>query len=109
MTTISEFPPFYTQQPNGTTLSQQLSLWQRHILATCKQRRQFKLSYSDDIWANDKIKRAASKDFIGAILESIVKDGVAAFTDASKDSVWVYWRSLAEWSEIVYDYASTAI
>ncbi|TIA91191.1 hypothetical protein E3P81_02163 [Wallemia ichthyophaga] len=104
MTTISEFPPFYTQQPNGTTLAQQLSLWQRHILATCKQRRQFKLSYSDDIWANDKIKRAASKDFIGAILESIVKDGVAAFTDASKDSVWVYWRSLAEWSEIVYDY-----
>lgn len=49
----------------------------------------------------------ASKEFVGVILESMVKDGVAGFTDASKDSVWVYWRSLAEWSEIVYDYVSS--
>ncbi|TIB77754.1 ESCRT-II complex, vps25 subunit [Wallemia mellicola] len=104
MTTIIDFPPFYTQQPNVETLSQQLQLWLQHILKVCKQRRQFQLSMSDDIWTNEKIQRAANREFITVILDSLVKNGLATYTDTTKESVWVYWRTLAEWAAVLYDH-----
>lgn len=30
--------------------------------------------------------------------------GLATYTDTTKESVWVYWRTLAEWAAVLYDH-----
>lgn len=111
--TYASFPPFYTLQPNLTTRARQLVLWSNLITTYCAYHRTFKLSLSSlpsDLFANPSIHRALSQPDIRTTLDwlSESQNGgrIEWIAPASRgersSSCWVYWKTLAEWADLIY-------
>ncbi|GAB7325375.1 hypothetical protein MBLNU13_g09413t1 [Cladosporium sp. NU13] len=111
--TYTTFPPFYTLQPNLTTRARQLTLWSQLILAYAAHNRLYRLSISSPppaLFANPAIHRALSEPDIRAVLDHMAQpaNGVRVewISSASRGersaSCWVFWRSLAEWADMIY-------
>ena len=71
---LSEFPPFYTLQPNLDTKNKQLNLWKEYILQISLKNRLWILDYK--IFKNSKINRSCSPEFINLIIEELVNSGI---------------------------------
>lgn len=113
--TYTSFPPFYTLQPNLTTRARQLTLWSQLILSYATHNRIFRLSLSSpppDLFANPAIHRALSEPDIRNVLDHMalpangariewIPSGGGSKAERSA-SCWVYWRSLAEWADLIY-------
>ena len=115
--TYTTFPPFYTLQPNLTTRARQLTLWSQLILAYAAHNRLYRLSISSPppaLFANPSIHRALSEPDIRAVLDYMAQPANGARVEwissgsgsASRGersaSCWVFWRSLAEWADMIY-------
>ena len=109
----TSFPPFYTLQPNLTTLDRQLSLWSSLILSYCTYHRLYKLSLSSpppNLFTNPTISRSLSPQAIRKVLDYMSRPENGSRIDwiapASKgeqsSSCWVLWKSLGEWADVVY-------
>lgn len=112
------FPPFFTLQPNVTTLSTQLNLWFDLILSYCKHYRQFKLSVStivnSPLFNNGAIGRRLDVVSIRRVLnhmtsaegdrraEWAVTPGAKSKTVDEQSVVWIYWKRPEEWGECVF-------
>ncbi|KAI9790286.1 MAG: hypothetical protein M1816_005311 [Peltula sp. TS41687] len=55
------YPPFYTLQPNTTSLQAQLSTWSTIIQTYCRHHRLFKLSLSDTLETDLLVNRALNR------------------------------------------------
>ena len=113
--TYTTFPPFYTLQPNLTTRARQLSLWSQLILSYAAHYRLFRLSLSSpppDLFANQSIHRGLSEPDIRAVLDHMALPlngsrvewipAAGGSRGERSASCWVYWRTLAEWADLIY-------
>jgi ESCRT-II complex subunit VPS25 len=114
--TYTTFPPFYTLQPNLTTRARQLTLWSQLILAYAAHNRLYRLSLSSPpptLFANPAIHRALSEPDIRAVLDHMaqpangariewIPSGSGSGSRGSSASCWVFWRTLAEWADMIY-------
>ncbi|KAL1586986.1 hypothetical protein WHR41_03989 [Cladosporium halotolerans] len=106
----TSFPPFYTLQPNLTTRARQLALWTNLILSYAAHARLFRLSLSAppaNLLSNPTLHRALSEPDTRAVLDHMVQQGRAEWIPAASRAerpaaVWIYWRSLAEWADLIY-------
>lgn len=131
MTTAFEFPkihtfiPFYTKQPNATVLNNQLDSWCEILLNYCQHYKITSMSpltgkiihsqlEDDDIkdipplFENKEIKRVANDEFKTLIFKHLIliQNKAELKNPKSPESgVFVYWRSLAEWAQVVYSFA----
>lgn len=111
----TSFPPFYTLQPNLTTRARQLELWSSLITTYCAHHRLFKLSLSfppADLFHNSAIKRSLKANDIRTVLDHMSQpangpliEWIAPATRGEQtNTCFVYWRSLSEWADTIYDW-----
>lgn len=111
--TYTTFPPFYTLQPNLTTRARQLTLWSQFILSYAAHNRLYRLSLSSppaDLFANPAIHRALSEPDIRSVLDHMALpangarvEWISAGAKGERSaSCWVFWRTLAEWADLIY-------
>ncbi|KAG6010695.1 hypothetical protein E4U21_005194 [Claviceps maximensis] len=108
------FPPFFTPQPNLTTLHAQQTKWSSLILSYARHHRLFKLSLSSasqtELFHNARINRRLSTRDIQAIIDFMRKDGRAEYASASasasagRDVVFLYWKKPDEWAAVIERY-----
>ncbi|EEQ46472.1 ESCRT-II complex subunit VPS25 [Candida albicans P78042] len=118
---IYSFPPFYTQQPNTTVLNQQLDSWVSIILHYCEYYRitslsiegipkhsqlEVPLSSLSSIFINKTINRQVNSDFQKLIVKHLIHNKKAEFINPKKPElgVYIYWRSLVDWGDLLYQY-----
>ncbi|XP_055378232.1 vacuolar protein-sorting-associated protein 25 [Condylostylus longicornis] len=101
------FPPFFTLQPHAETKDQQISVWSNLILKYHKHKNQSQLNVNDDneLFHNEKLNRKLKIDARQVILETLTKTGHAAPLDKKKDQWEIYWHTLDEWANIIYNWA----
>lgn len=103
------FPPFFTIQPHSETKAKQLEAWQTLITDYLKATKQSTIdireSHSSPLFHNAEISRKLSQEAILTILEDMSKNGRAAPIDKSKNLWEIYWHSLDEWGNMVYNWA----
>ncbi|XP_013188511.2 vacuolar protein-sorting-associated protein 25 isoform X2 [Amyelois transitella] len=105
------FPPFFTIQPHTETRTKQLEAWQQLIAeysqATKQSTIDIRESQNCPLFNNTKINRKLSQEAILTILEYMSKTGRAAAVDKSKNVWEIYWHSLDEWGNMIYNWASS--
>ncbi len=115
---IHSFPPFYTLQPNTTTLQSQLTTWSTVIRNYCRHHRLFRLSLSDQLntplFFNRTLGKRLKEDDARRVLEfmwekeasaepvAATAGGTAVKGKGSKVDVWwIWWRKPEEWAGII--------
>ncbi|KAH0276220.1 ESCRT-II complex, vps25 subunit, partial [Aureobasidium melanogenum] len=100
------FPPFYTLQPNQSTLLRQLSLWSQLIQSYCSHHHTFKLSVSSTaslpLFSNQKIHRSLDALSIKKVLDFMASsegEHRAEYAGKEKSTAWIWWKSASEWAE----------
>ncbi|KAK6006560.1 hypothetical protein QM012_006970 [Aureobasidium pullulans] len=100
------FPPFYTLQPNQSTLLRQLSLWSQLIQSYCSHHKTFKLSPSTatslSLFSNSKIHRSLDALSIKKVLDYMASpegEFRAEYIGKEKSTAWVWWKSASEWAD----------
>ncbi|CAN3372635.1 vacuolar protein-sorting-associated protein 25 [Diutina rugosa] len=119
---LHSYPAFYSKQRNLTILDYQLEGWTQLILDYCRHfkvtsltiqgRPKYSQSESDldrlpSIFENKTIDRVVTQQFRQEIFRHMVQKQVAATVTPGKfdQGIYVYWRSLDEWGEMLYDHA----
>ncbi|KAL1413447.1 hypothetical protein Q8F55_001214 [Vanrija albida] len=87
------FPPFFTLQPNPSTLAHQLKLWTEIVLGWARHDRVFAVNADSPdagaVFANRAIGRHASPE-----------------PPKQASSYLIFWRKPEEWGQIIYDWVS---
>ncbi|KAF9420228.1 hypothetical protein HW555_003449 [Spodoptera exigua] len=96
-------------QPHSETRAKQLEAWQQLITEYLKTTKQSTIdireSQNSPLFNNTEINRKLSQEAILTILEDMAKTGRAAPVDKSKNIWEVYWHSLDEWGNLIYNWA----
>ncbi|CAK9441532.1 uncharacterized protein LODBEIA_P54000 [Lodderomyces beijingensis] len=121
---IHSFPPLYTKQPNQSIHQQQLETWSHIILLYCEFYKITSLTSTGTpkhttsttrnvsafppIFTNNAINRSVNLEFKTAIFNHMISTKRAELIDHKKPhmGMFIYWRSIAEWGQILYDYVS---
>ncbi|EDK45890.1 conserved hypothetical protein [Lodderomyces elongisporus NRRL YB-4239] len=122
---IHTFPPLYTKQPNQTIQQQQLESWTNIILSYCEfykitsltsegqprhsqlfSKAQFNLFPL--LFENKSINRHVNADFKTTILTHLIHTKKAEYINLKRPElgIFIYWRSVVDWGNILYDYIS---
>lgn len=102
------YKPFFTRQINEQTWLTQYNEWKSLVLRFCKHRRIFRLVASFETtqsapFTNAEIKRTLPLECMLEIFGKMVNEGLAEWLEPQSEKVLlVYWRSLADWAEILY-------
>lgn len=98
-------------QPHAETRSKQIEAWQQLITEYLKTTKQSTIDVRESqncpLFNNVTINRKLSQESLLIILEEMGKTGRAAPVDKSKNVWEVYWHSLDEWGNMVYNWASS--
>lgn len=124
---IHSFPPLFTSQPNATILQNQLNSWSEIILAYCQhysitsmsidgsvlycQNEELRIEDLPPLFENKLISRAVSEDFKQTIFKHLIhKLNKAEYINSKKPELGllIYYRSLVEWSKVLYDYVENS-
>lgn len=124
---IHSFPPLYTNQPNATISTHQLDSWCQIILQYCEHYKitsmaidgTVKYSQIQDLdteklpplFEKPEISRSANNEFKKIIINYLIhKLNKAEYIDPKKPElgVFIYWRTLVEWSELLYSFVDKA-
>ncbi|KFD68200.1 hypothetical protein M514_06173 [Trichuris suis] len=127
------FPPFFTLQPNVETRRRQLEAWASLVLKYAEEKKISQLVVLDaqqcELFHNVKLNRKLNLDGITSVLDCLrdkeklvferrslnVSITLAFAWNALSRVIWldkqrsrcrIYWKSPAEWAELVYDWAS---
>jgi len=115
--TYYSFPPFFTLQPNLTTLARQLELWSALIQSYCAHNHIFRLSLSaaasSPLFTNSSLNRRLDLLSIRRVLDYMattegdrraewVSVGKKAKDAADKSTAWIYWKRPEDWADLVY-------
>ncbi|EDW02097.1 vacuolar protein-sorting-associated protein 25 [Drosophila grimshawi] len=101
------FPPFFTLQPHEETRQKQFKVWTDLFLKYLKHNNKFTLGINDQtspLFCNESINRRLSPEFIQLILEQLQQTGHAAPLDKKRQEWQVYWHTLEEYGNMVYDW-----
>ncbi|XP_017837238.1 vacuolar protein-sorting-associated protein 25 [Drosophila busckii] len=101
------FPPFFTLQPHEETRQQQLKVWADLFLKYLKHTNKFTLSINDQslpLYYNESINRRLSPELLLQVLEQLQRSGHAAPLDKRRQEWQVYWHTLEEYGNLVYDW-----
>ena len=100
----SDFPPFFTLQPNDAIRATQLEEWGKLLLADCKARGLSILSpYREwSLWENPALRRALPEDGRRLVLEALVAQGRAMWADDARVGARVLWLRVDEWAAKLY-------
>lgn len=119
---IHSFPPLYTKQPNATIGTHQLDSWCQIILDYCEHYKVTSLTqqggvrYSQlaesidelpSLFSNKEINRTVNDDFKSLIFNHLInKLKKAEYINIKQPElgIYVYWRSLTEWSQLLHDF-----
>ncbi|KAL6256323.1 hypothetical protein P5V15_012440 [Pogonomyrmex californicus] len=88
------FPPFFTLQPHADTRAKQIAAWKSLVLEYYRITKQ----------AIVDIRRLPSEAVL-MILEELGKSGNASPLDKTKQRWLIYWHTLEEWGDIIYNWA----
>ncbi|XP_040170287.1 vacuolar protein-sorting-associated protein 25 [Anopheles arabiensis] len=101
------FPPFFTVQVHAKTKEQQLATWKELVLNYQKHEGQALLNIAEDAppFVNRELARKLSPEARLWVMEELARTGHAATADKRKQQWEVYWHTLDEWSNILYDWA----
>ncbi|WVR04781.1 hypothetical protein IAU60_001793 [Kwoniella sp. DSM 27419] len=107
---IWSFPPFFTLQPNPSTLTHQLEMWRSLVLRWAKHDRIFEVSVDGELGAvfeNKGIKRRLLPPSMKKVLQEMVKNGEAAPDPPKQDTRYLlYWRKPDEWGDLIYTWVT---
>ncbi|WRT64603.1 uncharacterized protein IL334_001536 [Kwoniella shivajii] len=107
---IWSFPPFFTLQPNPSTLSHQLELWRTLVLKWAKHERVYEVNVDGEVggvFDNKKIKRQLLPPSMKRLLTEMVKNGEAAPDPPKQDTKYLlYWRKPDEWGDLIYTWVT---
>ncbi|CDW78292.1 UNKNOWN [Stylonychia lemnae] len=96
-------------QLNYDTRERQMKMWSDLILAYSKSKGLYSISlgelYNSPITQNSEINRRLSMDSILQVSEWMTKNKFADFASASKEKIFVYWRSVQEVAEAIFKWA----
>ncbi|TKA32329.1 hypothetical protein B0A54_14480 [Friedmanniomyces endolithicus] len=115
------FPPFYTLQPNHSTLARQLLLWSTLLTSYAAHTHLFKLSLSSpppDLFSNATLHRSLKQSDIRQILDYMALPANGSKIEwlpppasssgrkggEQSSTCWVWWRSAGEWADRVYEW-----
>ncbi|KAL4933926.1 ESCRT-II subunit protein VPS25 [Aspergillus undulatus] len=117
------FPPFFSLQPNATTLARQLQHWSSLIQSWCRHNRIYKLSLVDAIesppFRNPELKKQLSLADARTVLDWMSRgdeEGVtgggggrrAEWVDGpAKTMVWIWWRRPEEWAAVIAEWVES--
>ncbi|XP_015180277.1 PREDICTED: vacuolar protein-sorting-associated protein 25 [Polistes dominula] len=103
------FPPFFTLQPHADTKAKQLEAWKSLVLEYYRITKQAIIDvrevHSSPLFNNSAINRKLPSEVVLIILEELSKTGNAMPLDKTKQRWLVYWHTLEEWGDIIYNYA----
>ncbi|WWC59654.1 uncharacterized protein I303_102214 [Kwoniella dejecticola CBS 10117] len=104
---IWSFPPFFTLQPNPSTLAHQLELWRALVLRWAKYERVFEVSVDGnelgEVFENKRIKRKLLTPSLRRLLTEMSKNGEAAPDPPKQDNRYsIYWKKPDEWADLIY-------
>ncbi|PQE25570.1 vacuolar -sorting-associated protein [Rutstroemia sp. NJR-2017a BBW] len=112
------FPPFFTLQPQSSTLHAQLQKWSSLILAYHSHYRIFRLSISaslnSELFYNARINRRLDEKGVREVLEFMKREGRAEGVAAAGKAVprdakegdvyWIWWRKPEEWARALEEW-----
>ncbi|XP_066994490.2 vacuolar protein-sorting-associated protein 25 [Anabrus simplex] len=102
------FPPFFTLQPNAETRTKQITAWRQLVLeyhsATKQGVLDIREAHKCPLFNNASINRTLSKEGILAVLEDLARTGNADPLDKTKYRWHIYWHTLDEWADIIYQW-----
>nr|XP_019008303.1 uncharacterized protein I206_06859 [Kwoniella pini CBS 10737]OCF47084.1 hypothetical protein I206_06859 [Kwoniella pini CBS 10737] len=106
---IWNFPPFFTLQPNTSTLLHQIEIWRKLIIKYSKYQRIFEIIIDsnelEEIFENKKIKRKLLNPSLKRILQEMSKNGEAAPDPPKQDNRYlIYWKKPDEWADLIYNW-----
>jgi len=105
---IYSLPPFFTLQPIVDTKKKQIELWCNLVLDYIRHYKLSELfiqeSQLSPLFYNKEKNRRLDMETIKIIFDALVTKGNAEWQTLEKQSIYVYWKSPSEWSEIIYKY-----
>jgi len=105
------FPPFYTLQPHTETRARQISVWRNLLLDYFRFTKQCTVDVREaprqPLFSNSAINRKLDTEFIQAILSDLQRTQNAAPLDKQRNLWEVYWHTLEEWGNLIYNYISS--
>ncbi|XP_076283304.1 vacuolar protein sorting 25 [Lasioglossum baleicum] len=103
------FPPFFTLQPHMDTRAKQIAAWKGLILEYYRVTKQSSVdireAHSSPLFNNAAINRKLPSEVVLLVLEELAKSGNASPVDKGKQRWLVYWHTLEEWGEMIYNWA----
>ncbi|KAL4430744.1 hypothetical protein ABPG75_006000 [Micractinium tetrahymenae] len=104
-----QYPPYFTLQPVKETQQKQRLLWKDLILRYCRHHRVFVVSAEDaedfPLFHNPAINRRLTREFKVLLLDDLVRQGSALWSDRAQRAALVLWRAIPEWAELIYRWA----
>lgn len=97
----------FSLQPHEETRQQQLKVWADLFLKYLKHTNKFTIGINDQnlpLLHNESIKRRLPTQFIVSILEHLQKSGHAAPLDKKAQEWQVYWYTLEEYGNMIYNW-----
>ena len=71
--------------------------WEKHIVSLMELKDQYP-------FYNDELKRSLSEEELREIMEFLITRELAKWWDKNKTRLRIYWRSLEEWAEVIYEW-----
>jgi len=111
---IWSFPPFFTLQPNPSTLAHQTSLWTTLILSWARHQRIWTVNCDSpepgEVFLNKAIGRRLLPPAMKQVLGQMVKDGQAVAEPPKQNSTFLlYWRKPEDWGGLIYDWVRAVV
>ncbi|KAJ8264608.1 hypothetical protein GJAV_G00151240 [Gymnothorax javanicus] len=107
---VYNFPPFFTLQPNVDTRQKQLAAWCSLTLSYCRHRKLYTLDVMEaqesPVFNNKKIERKLSMEAIQVVFEELRKKGNLEWIDKNKTRCLIMWRRPEEWGKLIYQWVS---
>lgn len=105
-----QFPPFFTIQPNQETRKAQLSAWRSLVVNYTCHHKLYNMEVADaanhPLFCNKQINRSLTQEGLAIVLEDLEKHGHLEWADKNKSKFLIHWKSIGQWANLLYDYAS---
>jgi len=93
---------------NDDTKKRQIGLWIDVILKWCRHNHQTRVNVdqlaASPLFRNEKINRSLAPKFLQTILDELVKQEKAEWTDVKRTMI-VWWRTREEWAKEIMDWS----
>ncbi|XP_069672620.1 vacuolar protein-sorting-associated protein 25 isoform X2 [Periplaneta americana] len=105
------FPPFFTIQVHQETRTKQIAAWRNLVLDYHRISKQCVLDVREaqrsSLFNNTAIDRKLPQEGIIMILEDLARTGNAESLDKPKHRWHIYWHTLEEWADLVYNWVQS--